>query len=363
MPMKRFSIFKSGTHTSAGGQTLTFSEADLKAAVRVYDPAKHEAPITVGHPKDNLPAYGWVGGLSFADSEIQVEPKEVEPQFDEMVQAGRFKKRSASFYAPNSANHPLAGTPDHDTYYLRHVAFLGAQPPAVKGLKDVEFADAEGTVEFEEDWIVAGILARMFSNLRDYLISTAGLDKADTILPKWSIEDLAQHAKDSRPDPMGLPVFSEEDTMTPEQIKAMQDENAKLKGDLAALTTSNTKLQADFAEAQKKQAEADKAATRATIKAQIEKLVQAGKVVPAEVEALTDFAAAQDDGEKTFNFGEGDKAEKLTARALFLKQLENRPVAVDFSERSGRDHQQGDPVRDAQKTINNQVFGKPEGKK
>lgn len=356
--MKRFAIFKSGSHTAMGGQALTFSEADLQAAVRVYDPAKHEAPLTVGHPKDNLPAYGWVGSLSFADSQIQVEPKEVEPQFAEMVQTGRFKKRSASFYAPNSASHPLAGTADHNTYYLRHVAFLGAQPPAVKGLKDVEFADAEGTVEFEEDWVVAGILARLFSNLRDYLISTAGLEKADQLLPKYAIEDLGQHAKDTRPNPGAIPMFSEENSMTPEEIAAMKAANAKLTADLAAATASNTKLAADFAESQKKQADADKLAVRADIKSKIEGLVKAGKVTPAEVETLTDFAAAQDDASATFEFGEGDAKKKLTARALFLQQLETRPVSVDFSERSGRELEPGDPVAKASQKIMDQVSGK-----
>lgn len=422
--MKRFAIFKPGKHTSANGQELSFTEADLQAAVRVYDPAKHEAPLTVGHPKDNLPAYGWVGSLSFDEGQIQVEPKEVEPQFAEMVQTGRFKKRSASFYAPGSASHPLAGTADHDKFYLRHVAFLGAQPPAVKGLKDVEFSEEEGTVDFEEDWIVAGILSRLFSNLRDYLISTAGLEKADQLLPKYSIEDLAQHAKDSRPDPSAVPIYAEgegvrdaiswlrkavslhqrhmegtapvsgeagersqktlmeqiknalaaltekaagsmdmsehEDSeMKPEEIKALQDENAKLKGDNAELTKQVTKLTADFAEVQKKQADADKVALRAGIKSKIEAFVKAGKVTPAEVETLTDFAAAQDDATQSFDFAESaDKKVKVTARDLFLRQLEARPVSVDFNELSGREPAAGDPIAAANQKLLDQVSGK-----
>lgn len=351
--MKRFAIFKPGAHTSAGGQALDFTEADLAATVAAYDPAKHEAPIVVGHPKDNHPAYGWVSAISFSDGELQVDTKQVDKDFAEMVEKGRFKKRSASFYAPDAAANPVPGV-----YYLRHVGFLGAQPPAVKGLKDVAFSDNEGCVEFEEDWIVSGILARMFGNLRDYLISTAGLDKADQILPKWSIEDLAQHAKESRPDPGAIPNFNEDETMTPEEIKAMQAANAKLLADNAALVASNTKLTADFAEAQTKQAAADKAATRAGVKASIEALVKVGKVTPAELETLTDFAAAQDDGAETFSFGEGDKAKKLTARKLFLQQLEARPVAVNFSELSGKEPVPGDPTVKAAQTLRDQVSGK-----
>ena len=104
----------------------------------------HEAPIVIGHPSDNAPAYGWVSGLSFDEGAgLEAEPAQVEAQFAEMVADGRFKKVSASFYTPESASNPAPGV-----YYLRHVGFLGAQPPAVKGLKPVAFAeDDEGVVE------------------------------------------------------------------------------------------------------------------------------------------------------------------------------------------------------------------------
>ena len=108
--MKRFEIFRPGKHTAASGVTLNFSDADLQAAVAAYDPAVHEAPIVVGHPKDNAPAYGWIGSLSFGDAgAMEAAPIQVDADFAEMVSAGRFKKRSASWYVPGSANHPLAG--------------------------------------------------------------------------------------------------------------------------------------------------------------------------------------------------------------------------------------------------------------
>lgn len=111
----------------------TTSEADLDGMASSYNPALREAPLTVGHPKDNLPAYGWVKGVSRAASgELTIAPHKLEPQFAEMVQAGRFKKRSASFYPPQSPHNPTPGK-----WYLRHVAFLGAQQPAVAGLKDI----------------------------------------------------------------------------------------------------------------------------------------------------------------------------------------------------------------------------------
>lgn len=129
-------IFKAGVRTDDAGRVHHISAADLAAAAAAYDPALHEAPHTVGHPANNLPAYGWVERLAVDGGVLKiVANKQVEPQFAEMVQAGRFKKRSASFYHPQDPGNPKPGV-----WYPRHVAWLGAQPPAVKGLKDVSFA-------------------------------------------------------------------------------------------------------------------------------------------------------------------------------------------------------------------------------
>lgn len=140
-------IFRAGRHIDDAGRAHSFSEADLAAMATVYDPALREAPLTVGHPEHNLPAYGWVKGLRATASVLLMDAHQVEPQFAEMTQAGRFKKRSASFYPPNSPHNPKPGQ-----WYLRHVAFLGAQPPAVAGLKDIQFSDGDGgdVVNFSE---------------------------------------------------------------------------------------------------------------------------------------------------------------------------------------------------------------------
>lgn len=141
-------IFRAGRHIDDAGTAHEFSEADVAAMAAGYNPSLREAPLTVGHPASNLPAYGWVKGLSAAAGVLTMNPHQVEPAFAEMVQAGRFKKRSASFYPPASPNNPAPGR-----WYLRHVAFLGAQPPAVAGLKDIQFSagDADaGAVCFSE---------------------------------------------------------------------------------------------------------------------------------------------------------------------------------------------------------------------
>ena len=144
--MKPLTIFRAGTHTDMGGQTLEFGEAMLAEAARSYDPAAHEAPLVVGHPKDNSPAWGWVKRLAAQGTDLVAFADQIDPDFAGMVKAGRYKKVSASFYLPGSPANPKPGT-----LYLRHVGFLGGVAPALKGLPPVEFGEAEGVIEFSED--------------------------------------------------------------------------------------------------------------------------------------------------------------------------------------------------------------------
>jgi hypothetical protein len=141
-------IFRPGRHTDDSGAIHEFTAADVAAMAAAYEPALREAPLTVGHPEHNLPAYGWATRLVVNDAgRLAMDTHQVEPQFAEMVAAGRFKKRSASFYPPKAPNNPKPGT-----WYLRHVAFLGAQPPAVAGLTDIAFSegDSDGAISFSE---------------------------------------------------------------------------------------------------------------------------------------------------------------------------------------------------------------------
>ena len=72
--LKGIHIFKPGQHTSSQGQVLAFTEDHLKASVTAYDPALHEAPIVIGHPKENAPAWGWVSALAFGEERRRCQP-------------------------------------------------------------------------------------------------------------------------------------------------------------------------------------------------------------------------------------------------------------------------------------------------
>lgn len=130
-------IFRPGTFTSEEGDEWTITLADCAAMVAGYDPTRSPAPIVIGHPKMDAPAQGWIESLALGDDGIvRAMPGQLDPAFVEGVRAGRFKKVSARFYPPENPHNPVPGI-----FSLRHVGALGAHPPAVKGLRNLSFAE------------------------------------------------------------------------------------------------------------------------------------------------------------------------------------------------------------------------------
>lgn len=321
-PAKPLHIFKAGRHTAMSGARLAFSESDLAASAAAYDPALHEAPLVIGHPKHDMPAYGWVQSVEFSegddkhDAGMYALPAQVNADFADMVAAGAFKKISASFYPPNAPSNPVPGV-----YYLRHVGFLGAQPPAIKGLAQVEFADNDEYVTFSEWDDVTN--AGLWRGLRDWFIGKFGQEEADKVIPGYQVADLEKGAqlKFRTPDSADAPIpaaFSEsaapttqtlEDIVTPEQKAALEAENQRLRAELAA----NKATQAHAANV-----------------AFAEGLVSQGRLLPAYtgvIAATLDHFATQ---EVVVEFGEGDAKAPLVDQLKAM--LSAAPKVVEFGE-------------------------------
>jgi hypothetical protein len=310
-------IFKPGRQTAMSGVTLDFTDADIAACAAAYDPALHEAPIVIGHPKHDAPAYGWVKSLSSDAEGLMAVPQQLDVSFAEIVTAGRYKKISASFYTPDAANNPVPGT-----YYLRHVGFLGAMPPGVKGLKQIEFAeDEDGVIEFGE--LPAGAVARIFRGLREWMIGKFGLDEANKALSSWDVdwvqEQVAQPETETSSFSEPTPV-TKEPTVTPEQAAALLAENTRLQGLVAFADSEKKKLLAEQRH--------DEHASFA------DGLIADGTLAPKHkdtVIALLDFA----EGEQVLEFGEGAAKQALpTALKGFLSEL---PKVIDFGEHATKD--------------------------
>lgn len=132
-------LFRAGDYGGKGSYTT----ADIDKMISLYDPARHEAPLVIGHPEHDAPAWGWLDKVKRVGSVLMGKFKDVQPAFEEMFRKGQFKKRSISFYR----------TPEGPA--LRHVGFLGAMPPEVKGLADVKLASFSAgefqAIEFKEE--------------------------------------------------------------------------------------------------------------------------------------------------------------------------------------------------------------------
>ncbi|MGU3349956.1 peptidase [Pseudomonas monsensis] len=319
--MKPLHIFKPGTHVTMSGASISFGESDLAATVRAYDPGLHEAPLVIGHPKHDAPAAGWVKSISAAAEGLIAVPHEVDVAFAELVAQKKFKKISASFYHPDAANNPVPGV-----YYLRHVGFLGAQPPSVKGLRPIELAeDEEGVVEFGDfaDSITAGV----FRRLREWLIGQFGQEAADQVVPGWDVDNLL--AESRRDD--DRPSFTEP---TPPS-KQTPEEQAVNATEQAALVAENKRLQTalDSHLDQKRKDQADQRHGKNLAFA--EGLVEAGKLLPKHTAALIaalDFAEA---GDAPLEFGEGDQRKPVIEglKALF----DDFPKQINFAEQASKE--------------------------
>jgi|GEM_PF-1110295 len=134
--MKPFEIFRTGSHTSTNGITKDYTAEDLRNIADTYNNSEHEAPIVIGHPKSNAPAYGWIEKLFVEGDRLFAQAKNLVSEFVDAVKEKKFLKRSISL------------TKDG---LLNHVGFLGATVPAVKGLADIEFNDEQELTNFEFD--------------------------------------------------------------------------------------------------------------------------------------------------------------------------------------------------------------------
>lgn len=146
----RIHLLKVGTFATSSSESWTYSANDLRAIADAYDITKHYAPIVVGHPADNHPAYGWVDKLWVSDdgNSLYAEARLCD-EIADALRAEHYKKVSGSFYRSDSQNNPVPGV-----MYLRHIGLLGGQPPAVKGLASVAAnfheTTADNFIEFQD---------------------------------------------------------------------------------------------------------------------------------------------------------------------------------------------------------------------
>ena len=135
-------VCRTGTWYDMNGRKAEIDAAVLDGLVSAYA-AADPAPVVVGHPENNAPAFAWVAEIRRSGDRLQARLRDIAPAFRLAVEAGRYVNRSIAF----------VGTK------LRHVGFLGGAAPAVPGLSPTQFADDATAATFLVAWSDAGARA------------------------------------------------------------------------------------------------------------------------------------------------------------------------------------------------------------
>lgn len=308
--MKPIKIFKVGKHTSMQGVTKEYTKDMLADCVAAYNPQTHEAPFVLGHPKHDDPAYGWADHLELdKDGVLWAYPTRVDAEFAENTNAGRHDKVSSSFYLPDSPNNPVPGT-----LYLRHVGFLGAQPPSVKGLGTVQFAEAEeGVVDFMSPTYAFELISDIFRRQRDALIEELGTEEADKQMPNWVIDSLKEVVNASMVEPVQS-SFAEHTNTNQQTPPVKTAREIELEQQLA---TANASLAAQ-ALAEQQSVASDFA----------ESLVEAGQLPPRVKDKAITLLVAADQQDQVVSFSEGEVSFSEGLKSL----LSDLPKIIEFGE-------------------------------
>ncbi len=283
-------IFRAGDYRAKGKALVT--REDLDRVVRNYDPSFHEAPVTVGHPVDNMPAFGWIERLAVDGDVLLAREKQVDPAFNELRQAGRYKKRSASFYT--GADGKIAG--------LRHVGYLGALPPEVKGLRDLKFDD----------------------NGREFIELNFGEEDH----PMATEKTMTEQIKDALREMFGSkpPANFSEAEVTALVTTAVSTAVAE------AVKPLNVKIEAQAQQFSEREGKLSASEMRARAQEAIGRLKQKGKWIPAFTVMGGELLFAELAGlPETVEFGEADKdgkKPKVAPLALLENFMEKLPTVV-----------------------------------
>lgn len=295
----RIHIFKTGKRTSGNGVERDYCADDLKQCAANYAAETFKAPLVLGHPDTGAPAYGWVESLETDGNNLYANVSTIDPLLKNAVAVGAYKNLSASFYLEDSPFNPKPGA-----LYLRHVGILGAEPPAIKDLEPLSFK------ETADDYLVFYEKENSMPEIeKNEALTVEKNDSAPTATPA---ETAAPAAVD----------FGEYET----QIAALKTQVQSLTAEKDAALQQVKDLQT----AERRKAHADFT----------ERLIQDGKLAPAQADVVV--ATLEALSETAVNFGEGEACKSL--EECFKDLLSNLTPAVPLKEAAAADFSEPAPI-------------------
>lgn len=204
--MYRIYFLREGTHIDSGNESETYTNADLKEIKESYSPEIFTANVVLGHSTDiealyhddSAPSYGHIKSLGLNEKGLFADVELVK-EFEELIEreVPPYKYVSAAIYEPENSFNPVKGKK-----YLRHIAFLGSTPPAIKGLP-------EPIKMYSESNLV---------NTKSVFNINNNIEKIERNMKKYMVEDF-----DAYQEVVTLP---NPETATPDEIKGFLDSNA-----------------------------------------------------------------------------------------------------------------------------------------
>lgn len=317
-------IASPGKRRALSGAEFEFTPAIL-AELAEYDPAIHEAPIVLGHPKLDDPAYGWLGSATVdpASGKLVGAPSTLAPEFAEAVREKRYQKVSVAIYLPDSPGNPRPGK-----HTIKHIGFFGAHAVADKGLRPYQFAaDESGVLVFggwETRTAVRAVLG-VLGNFRDWLIGREGIEAADKIIPRdeldWAARSLAdaearEAAEDQQPAAQPAMNYAEQPPVT-----TATEKTANFAEREAEITRREAELKAK-----------EQAAEQRRCLDFAEQLSKEGRILPRDKAGFAAFMASIPGETAALEFGEGADAQQVAPRDWFETWAKGLPQQVDFGE-------------------------------
>lgn len=294
-------IFKAGKQTDSKGRTQEFTATDLDQVVSNLDPT-HPPKHVITHRELYSPfGYGDIVELKRDGDSLFARSDNIEPQFDALVKNGRLPERSVRL------------VPSDQGWKLGHLAWLGAEPPAVEGLAPVQYsANADEVFEFtmKNDWYTPNVLARFMRRFREFFIAEHGKEKADELIPEWEIEGVAEHVIDIRKEdePPGS-MFSSPDNGGSEVSTFTQEQLDE------ATRKAKEEAERDFSAKHDKELQKERHERRLMgFRHEVSGLVGTGKLTPAMAAGCAEFMASLatgDDAAFDFSAGDGDDKKDL----------------------------------------------------
>lgn len=310
--IKRVPMFRTGDYGSKG----RYTEEDLDAMARNYDPSYLEAPVTPDHVEYG-PAWGWIDQV-YREGDTLFGDWTLHPDAFQKIKEGQYKRRSIEFYRKHELPNGQVGP------YVKACSVLGAATPHCKGMPNIQFTDNEDSaVEFvspgDSGWSVE---ARETISFNERIIPM-GNEKHETPEDQVALTEANAQIAELQAK------LQEKETALSESSKSISALTENLKETNATVQKQSELLSKVLQETKQKDALAQFADCISE---------NPDRVSPAEqvfLKAIFNVLAAMPDTEKVAFSAPGSAADAPPAdihpRELVLELIKNKAPVVDLS--------------------------------